>query len=140
MTHCTTQLTFPFYKKRELLVDFDGGEITSDAGLLLVREADDSLCLVKGLSNCILDERDQRYINHDMLTLLRQRIYQIVAGYEDCNDADVVKRDPSLKAACDRLLSDDDLASQPTLSRLENAVTIKDIYKLGEYFVDLYIM
>jgi hypothetical protein len=74
-----------------------------------------------------------------MKTLMRQRIYQVVAGYEDCNDANLLKRDPALKAACDRLLSDNDLASQPTFSRLENAVTTKDMYRIANYFLDLYI-
>jgi hypothetical protein len=140
MTQCTTkQLTFPYYKRRQLTVDFEGGEITSDAGLLLIRQADDRLGLVKGLAGCICDSRDSRYIDHNMETMMRQRIYQVVAGYEDCNDADYLRSDPVFKAACDRLLSDDALASQPTLSRLENSVTRKDMYRAGEYFVDLYI-
>jgi hypothetical protein len=140
MTECTTkQLTFPYYKRRQLTVDFEGGEITSDAGLLLIRQADDRLGLMKGLVGCIRDSRDSRYIDHNMETMMRQRIYQVVAGYEDCNDADYLRCDPVFKAACDRLLSDDALASQPTLSRLENSVTRTDMYRVGEYFVDLYI-
>jgi len=140
MTECTTeQLTFSFFRKRQLTVDFEGGEITSDAGLLLIRQADDSLQLTGGIAGCIEDCRDVRYADHDIQTLIRQRIYQIVAGYEDCNDADLLRRDPALKAACDRLLSDKDLASQPTLSRLENAVTTKDLYRMGQQFLQLYI-
>lgn len=139
MTQCNTQLTFQHYKKKTLTVDFQGGDITSDAGLLLIRQADDALGLIRGLSGCIYDKRDSRYADHDMDTLLRQRAYQIVAGYEDCNDADLLRKDPALKAACDRLLSDADLASQPTLSRLENSVTIKDLYRIGEYFTDRYV-
>jgi hypothetical protein len=140
MTQCTTkQLTFSYYKKRTLLVDFEGGEITSDAGLLLIRQADDRMRLVKGLTHCIREVRDTRYVSHDMETLIRQRIYQIVAGYEDCNDANVLKRDPALKAACEKLLSDKDLASQPTLSRLENSVTSKDLYRMAKYFLDRYV-
>ena len=140
MTQCTTkQLTFPYYKKRTLSVDFEGGEITSDAGLLLIRQADDRLGLVKGLTNCIRDMRDSRYVDHDMETMLRQRIYQVVAGYEDCNDANMLKSDPALKAACEKLLSDNDLASQPTLSRLENSMTTKDMYRTANYFADLYV-
>jgi hypothetical protein len=140
MTECTTeQLTFSFFQKRKLTVDFKGGEITSDAGLLLIRQADNSLQLTRGFAGSIEDRRDIRYADHDMQTLLRQRIYQIVAGYEDCNDADLLRRDPALKAACDRLLSDKELASQPTLSRLENAVTTKDLYRMGQQFLQLYI-
>lgn len=140
MTKCITeQLSFSYFRKRQLTVDFEGGEITSDAGLLLIRQADNALKLVAGLSGKIVDRRDPRYADHDMETLIRQRIYQIVAGYEDCNDANLLRKDPALKAACDRLLSDDPLASQPTLSRLENSITTKDLYRMGEQFLELYL-
>jgi len=139
MTECSTQLTFGFKSKKKLTVDFQGGEITSDSGLLLVRQADERLSLSKGLSESICDRRDSRYTDHDLRTLLQQRIYQIVAGYEDCNDADVLRRDPSLKAACDRNLRDADLASQPTLSRLENTVTRADLYRMAELFLERYV-
>jgi hypothetical protein len=140
MTECITeQLIFSFFLKRQLTVDFEGGEITSDAGLLLIRQADNSLGLTEGLAGCVEDRRDSRYADHSMVELLRQRIYQVVAGYEDCNDANLLRRDPALKAACDRLLSDKDLASQPTLSRLENSVTTRDLYRMAEGFVQLYI-
>ena len=140
MTKCNTgQLGFSFLRKRKLTVDFGGGEITSDSGLLLVRQADQSLGLLEGLANCITDRRDSRYTDHDLLTLIRQRIYQIVAGYEDCNDANFLRKDPALKAACGRMPSDKELGSQPTLSRLENTVTQEDLYRMGQWFVDLYI-
>ena len=140
MTECNTgQLGFSFLRKRKLTVDFGGGEITSDSGLLLVRQADQSLGLLEGLANCITDRRDARYTDHDLLTLIRQRIYQIVAGYEDCNDANFLRKDPALKAACGRMPSDKELGSQPTLSRLENTVTQEDLYRIGQWFVDLYI-
>ncbi len=139
MADCNTQMSFNWYKKRDLLVDFKGGEITSDAGLLLLRQADETLRLVPGLADCVIDNRDPRYVDHGMLNLFRQRIYQIVAGYEDCNDANLLRRDPALKAVCDHLLSEKDLASQPTLTRLENSVTVKDLYRIGKYFVESYI-
>jgi hypothetical protein len=139
MTQCTTQLTFPWSKKQRLTVDFEGGEITSDAGLLLISQADKSLGLIERLAGCIVDRRDARYSDHDMETLLRQRVYQIVAGYEDCNDGNLLRKDPALKAACDRLLSEIDLASQPTLSRLENSITREDLYRMAEEFLNLYI-
>ncbi len=140
MTECITeQLIFSFFRKRQLTVDFEGGEITSDAGLLLIRQADDSLHLSEGIAGCIEDRRDSRYADHRMVELLRQRIYQVVAGYEDCNDANLLRKDPALKAACDRLLSDKDLASQPTLSRLENSITAKDLYRIAEQFLHLYM-
>lgn len=140
MTECSTeQLTFSYFKKRVLTVDFAGGQITSDAGLLLLRQADDALGLCKSLAECIVERRDERYTAHDLRTMLRQRLYQIVAGYEDCNDAGVLRRDPALKAACERLLSDRDLASQPTISRWENTVRASDLYRIGERFIDMYV-
>jgi Transposase DDE domain group 1 len=140
MTECITkQLTFSFIKRQKVTVDFEGGEITSDSGLLLVRQADNALQLIRGITKNIADRRDNRYTDHDLETLIRQRTYQIVMGYEDCNDANVVRKDPALKTACGRRLTDEDLGSQPTLSRLENSVTCKDLYRIGEYFIDLYI-
>jgi len=104
-----------------------------------VRQADNALRLLTGLAGCITDRRDNRYTDHDLETLLRQRTYQIVAGYEDCNDSNVVRKDPALKTACGGQLSDEDLGSQPTLSRLENAITRNDLYRVEEYFINLYI-
>src|SRR4030042_6791389 len=127
MTECITkQLFFSFIRKQKLTVNFEGGEITSDSGLLLVRQADNALGLTSGMAACIEERRDSRYIDHDLEALLRQRAYQVVAGYEDCNDGEVVRRDPALKAACGRMLSENDLGSQPTLSRLENSITRPD--------------
>jgi hypothetical protein len=139
MTKCNTQLTFLFKRAKKLTVDFCGGEITSDSGLLLVRQADDRLSLSKSLAGSICDSRDRRYTAHNLRTLLQQRIYQVVAGYEDCNDADILRSDPSLKAACDRGLREADLASQPTLSRLENMITVLDLYRMAEMFIKMYV-
>jgi hypothetical protein len=81
MTECITeQLIFSFFRKRQLTVDFEGGEITSDAGLLLIRQADNSLHLSESIAGCIEDRRDSRYADHSMVELLRQRIYQVGGG------------------------------------------------------------
>jgi hypothetical protein len=139
MTECATeQLTLSYLKKRKVTIDFEGREISSDAGLLLIRQADNALGLIAEMAGCIVDRRDHRYADHDLKTLIRQRIYQIVAGYEDCNDGNLLRKDPALKAPCDRLLSDEDLASQPTLSQLENSVTKKDLYRIANDFIGLY--
>src|SRR5262244_1840350 len=90
-----SQFTFGFQPK--LRVDFDGGTLTSDAGLVLIREFDEKLGLTADVAGRITDNRDQRYVTHDMLTLVRQRSYQIVAGYEDANDADRLKDDPTFQ-------------------------------------------
>lgn len=114
---CLTRSGFVF--QRKLAIDFDGGTITSDAGLTLVREFDERLGLTAGLAKLVADGRDQRYVEHSMLTLLRQRIYQIIGGYEDGNDATYLRDDRTLQTVAGQ--PGHLLASQPTLSRLENA-------------------
>ena len=117
-TECHSRSGFRF--QRKLVVDFAGGEITGDAGLVALREFDERLGLTVGLRRMVGDMRDRRYVTHDVLGVMRQRIYQIAAGYEEANDATFLRDDPAMRAVVDRL--DRPLASQPTLSRLENAV------------------
>ena len=119
---------FGFRFQRKLSVDFEGGEITGDAGLVLVREFDERLGLTGRLRGLVCDERDRRYVTHEVGDLLRQRIYQIAAGYEDANDATFLRRDPALRAVVRR--NEAPLASQPTLSRLENTVGWESIRRL----------
>jgi hypothetical protein len=126
-TGCHSQFGFGFQPK--ITAAFDGGEITTDAGLLLVREFDERLALTAALREAVPDPRDRRYVTHDVLTLLRQRVYQIAAGYEDANDATFLRHDPTLQTVTARLGTP--LASQPTLSRLENAVTWASVWRLG---------
>ena len=96
--------------------------------------------LCEGFSSCIAESRDRRYVRHDLLKLIRQRVLQIVAGYEDCNDADTLRSDPMLKTVCDQLPeSDPDLATQPTFSRLENSVTKKDLMRLSRWLLGRYV-
>jgi len=110
---------FEFQFQAKLALDFEGGEITGEAGLLLLREFDQRLGLTAGLNGLLVDQRDPRYVAHPALELLRQRIYQIAAGYEDANDATFLRHDPTLRAVVSP--RGEPLASQPTLSRLENA-------------------
>jgi hypothetical protein len=126
-TECHTQFGFGF--QRKITAAFDGGEITSDAGLLLVREFDERLGLTATLRAAVADGRDRRYVTHDVLTLLRQRVYQIAAGYEDANDAGFLRTDPTLQTVAHRLGTP--LASQPTLSRFENAAPWDTIRRLN---------
>jgi len=109
----------------------DGGALTSDAGVLLLRQLDERLGLTRGLAGCLVDRREQGKVRHDVLALLRQRIYQIALGYEDCNDADHLRADPALKLAVGRAPTEDDLASQPTLSRLENQVGWHECWRIS---------
>jgi hypothetical protein len=127
-----SQYTFGFQPK--LRVDFDGGTITSDAGLMLIREFDQKLGLTADVAGRITDTRDERYVKHDMLTLIRQREYQIIAGYEDANDADRLKDDPTFQTVASE--SSEALGSQPTISRLENDVDWSSIARLSKIGVD----
>lgn len=130
---------FPIQGKN-IELSFNGDRISSDGGLLLLRELDSQLNLLSSVSNCIHDERDQRYIDHSVKELLTQRVFQIAAGYEDCNDCNDLREDMIFKMCAGRLpQSDNDLASQPTMSRLENTVTKTDLFRLGECLVDMFI-
>ena len=140
MLRAVCQNTLPFHSHRKITARFDGGSLTSDAGWLLFGSVDRQHRLCEGFSSCISESRDQRYIRHDLLKLIRQRVLQIVAGYEDCNDADTLRSDPMLKTVCDQLPeSDPDLATQPTFSRLENSVTRKDLMRLSQWLLGRYV-
>ena len=91
------QLTFSFYRHQPIRADFSGGQITSDAGLLPLRAFDQRHHLTRDLAGTLSDPRQHDRLRHDSAALLRQRIYQIVAGYEDANDADRLRHDPMLQ-------------------------------------------
>ena len=134
------QLSFSFYRHQPIRADFSGGQITSDAGLLPLRAFDQRHHLTSGLAARLGDPRQEERVRHDSLALLRQRIYQIVAGYEDANDADRLRHDPLFKIVADQEL-EHALGSQPTLSRWENAPSARDLVLLNdtllEQFIDL---
>jgi hypothetical protein len=136
-----SQLSFEFkaISGKRVTADFSGGEVTSDGGVLILREIADRMGIIEQLSGAILDERHPSYVRHDMKTLLKQRILQIACGYEDANDADDLRTDPGFKAACDQLPSGTDLASQPTLSRFENTLSSKDIHRIAGVLIRQFI-
>lgn len=124
----TDNLLFPAVHGHDVVARFDGGDLTSDAGLLMLAAADRQCGVTAALAATITDRRDPKKVSHSMQELLRERIYAIAQGYEDANDLDRLKADPALKLACGRLPeSGADLASQPTISRLENALTPRDL-------------
>ena len=140
MGHTVSQLRLDFHPDRHVDVSFDAPKLSSDGGLLLLRQADDALGLSEMLSECIMDDRDQRYVQHPVQEMLRQRLYQIACGYEDCNDADHLRHDPLFKLTCDRLPDDvDGLSSQPTLSRLENSISGGEIRSLTDALERSYV-
>ena len=118
---------------------FDAGRLTSDGGLPWLAEADRALGLCDALAACVSEWR-RGPVRHSLATLVRQRVFQIACGYEDQDDADTLRSDPLLKLVCGRLPdSGRDLASQPTLSRLENAADRRTVEALAAAVVELYV-
>ena len=115
---------------RQVAVDFDGGQISSDAGALLLREVDRTLRLTERVAACFEDGRDPELIEHTLHTLVMQRIVGIALGYEDLNDHDQLRRDPVLATLAGKLSARrkgcEPLAGKSTLNRLEHAPDTKD--------------
>ena len=95
-------LLFPDLGPRQVVADFSSGTLSSDGGLMLLRQIDASLGLTRTLAGCFSDWRDQRFVDHAMPQLLRQRIFGLALGYEDLNDHEQLRRDPLLATACDK--------------------------------------
>jgi hypothetical protein len=139
MQSATAPIPFPAHDRVPLEVDFRGGRLTSDGGLPWLAHADARLGLTAALARVIPDWRTRRS-QHDLTTLLAQRIYQIACGYEDQNDADTLRSDPLLKQVGGRRpVTGADLASQPTFSRLENAIGPKTCYRLAQALGQVYL-
>lgn len=131
---------FKEISRKKVEIDFNGGTLTSDAGLLILAKVASRLGIFNKLADCITDHRHSSYTKHSIYDLFRQRIFQICAHYEDANDSDHLRHDPTMKLLCDRLPeSDADLASQPTISRFENSPNRQDLYRIGQMFVELFI-
>lgn len=127
-------------KGTPVIVNFEGGALSSDAGILLLREVEQQIGLIDELANVLKDQRDQRYVQHSIKDLIIQRVGQIAAGYEDANDCNALRCDPIFKLFAGRKPeSDNDLASQPTMCRFENSPSIKDIYRIAYVFGEKYI-
>jgi DDE family transposase len=142
MTECN-QAAVPFAspKRRNLAVDFSGGVITSDAGVLLLRQADRQLGLLDALDRVIPDPRHPEFIVHPQRALLAQRIFGIACGYEDLNDHQQLRDDPLWQTATDHPGPDDvpELASPPTLCRLENRVQRRTLFDIAAVLVEKFL-
>jgi hypothetical protein len=122
-----------------LEASFDGGRLTSDGGLPWLEQVDAALGLCAAFA-AVIPEWRRGPVRHPRATLVRQRVFQIACGYEDQDDADTLRTDPLLTWACGRLPETDaDLASQPTLSRLENAVDRQSCYRLAMALGECYL-
>ncbi len=139
--HTTTEcLLFPDLLDKPVVVQFDQEHSSSDGGALLLKAADRRLGLLDRLSACLPDTRQEGKLTHSLTDLVAQRAYGIACGYSDCNDAARLADDPIHKALLGRDPIDGDaLASQSTLSRFENAVGPKDLYRFGEALADVVI-
>ncbi len=140
MTDCATS-TMHFETEAPLALEatFDGGRITSDGGLLWLAQADSELGLCEAIAEHVPEWRKRRR-QHSMSSLIRQRVLQIACGYEDQNDSNSsLREDPLLKLVCGSLPENgSNLASQPTISRLENAADIRCCYRIAQSFLELY--
>jgi len=141
MKDCTKQpLLFKGISNKKIEADFKGGEISSDAGVLFLREVENRIGLVSRMTDSLRDRRHPGYVKHQLCELFKQRVFQIASGYEDGNDSNELRKDPIMKMACERQPEDEmALASQPTISRFENGISRTDLFRIAEVFVDVFI-
>lgn len=127
------QITFDFLPRLPVLVEPDAGQLTSDAGLLPIRQFDQRWNYTRRIACCLDDGSKER--RQPLVVMLRQRVFGMLAGYEDCNDHDILRHDPVFKLIAERSPEGDALASQPTLSRFENAATPAVLQKLIDLLI-----
>ena len=118
---------------------FDGGALSSDGGVLLLREIERKVGVSDVLASCLADRRDPARVRHSFTAMIRARVMAIACGYEDCDDLDALRDDPALKMACGQAPEAAlGLASQPTLSRLENLAGWRSLARMGLRMIDLF--
>lgn len=129
--------------QKQISLTYSGPKTSTNGGLLLLREVAEELSLFEQINACKQDQRDQRYVKHAQLSLFKQRVYQIAAGYEDGNDSTPLRSDKILQLCVGNLPKQGaELASQPTMSRFENSANQGDLYRIaeciGKQFIDSY--
>ncbi|MFI5024917.1 MAG: IS1380 family transposase [Alphaproteobacteria bacterium] len=131
--------SLPAVCRKKVSVAFDGGLLSSDGGVMLLRDVERRMGLAELLAGSLTDRRDAARIDHDLVAMLRLRMFLIAAGYEDADDCDALRSDPVFKLAVGRLPeSGHALCSQPTMSRLENAPSKVEIARMMAAMVDLF--
>jgi Transposase DDE domain group 1 len=131
--------SLPAVDRKKVVAAFDGGRITSDGGVMLLGAVERQLGIADTLARLISDPRNPAFVTHGVDDILRARILAIACGYEDADDLDSLRTDPGFKVACGRLPdSGDDLCSQPTVSRWENAPTRREVVRMTYAMIDLY--
>jgi hypothetical protein len=130
--------SLPSVERKKIIAAFDGGRISSDGGVMLLALAERRMGIADRLAAAITDQRDPARIVHTLSDILRARMLAIACGYEDADDLDHLRSDPALKLACGHLPdSGRDLCSQPTMSRWENAPSLREVIKLMRVMVAL---
>jgi hypothetical protein len=126
--------------KKPVEVSFTAEKISTDGGLLLMNEVENNIGIIKAIASCIRDDRHQSYVHHSVLSMLSQRVYQIAAGYEDTNDCDTLKDDAVLKMCSGQLPeTGSTLASQPTMCRMENQPTRRELYEMAYALLNTFV-
>ena len=137
MTKCVLSSTpLPAFKGRKVEVNFEGGDITSDGGIILLQQMDRKLGLTEKIAGRLCDPRDPSRVKHDQLSMVRQRLYGLALGYEDLNDHSALRRESAFQTA---LYKDNDLASSPTLCRFENRADRSVALALHEVLIEQFI-
>jgi hypothetical protein len=140
MEDTQTELLFDSIDGKKVVADFTGGDVSSDAGLLLVRAVGRGMRLFERVAAAIPDARREGSVEHDVVELLRQRSYQICAGYFHGIDCNRLRNDPVFKVVCERTAIDSDpLAGQSTHSRFENAVSLSTQYRIARAILDIFL-
>ena len=131
--------SLPSVQRRKVTAAFDGGRITSDGGVLLLSAVEKEIGIAARLASLIADPRNPALVTHGIADILRARMLAIACGYEDADDLDHLRCDPGFKLACGRLPdSGADLCSQPTVSRWENAPTLREVVRMSYAMIDIY--
>jgi len=137
MTNCNTNsIEFTRCKRRKVQANFNGGEITSDAGVMLLHQVDKIFNLTDRVAATANDPRNKKKITHSIRDMLRQRIYSLALGYEDLNDHDALRKDTAIQTAVGK---DEDLASSPTLCRFENFADKQMCWDMSKTLVEIFI-
>ena len=137
MSKCTAdQMKFGRLGRRNIEVNFEGGALSSDGGLMLLRQVDQRIGLSRSVAAALHDPRNQELITHEMRDLIAQRLYALCSGYEDLNDHTALRNDPLMQTAVGKI---DELGSSPTLCRLEKRATRADVIALNRVLVEQFI-
>jgi hypothetical protein len=131
--------SFPAVRSKKVTAAFDGGRLTSDGGVLVLAQAERMMGICQRLAACIADPRDPGRVVHRLEDILRASIFAIACGYEDADDLDALRDDPGFRLALGKLTqAGAGLASQPTMSRWENAPSTRELAKMLAAMIDIY--